>query len=114
MSASSVELRWQQGTLCISGDLGGDRAAALVEQLRVLPLPDTPDLVLDLGELDFDDGVAVAESVNALRVLLGRGRRLTLVEAPQMLAHTLYKVSMLATAPITLVDPREDEGTTAN
>lgn len=114
MSSSSLELRWHRDTLHISGDLSGPDAAALATRLRDLPLPDGPSLSLDLGDLELEDGVSVAESVNALRHLLRRGRHLTLIEAPQMLAHTLYKVSMLDTQPITLVSPREDEGTTAN
>ena len=51
--------------------------------------------------------------VNAVRALRDRWGHAELRHAPQMLAHTLYKVGDLRSR-ITLVAPREDEGTTAN
>ena len=55
--------------------------------------------------------VAWHQTVRALRDHFGS---VTLVEAPQMLAHSLYKVGDLADGRIVLVMPRSDEGLTAN
>lgn len=63
-----------------------------------------------LADLDLEDGVAVAHLVTALRALRSRSGRLVLVQAPQMLAHTLYKVGALHDPGLVLVDPRQDEG----
>lgn len=114
MQSSAAELIWQGDTLSLSGELFGPDAEALVSVFRQAPLPPGGRLRIMMVDLDLEDGVSVAEMVNALRALLARGCALELHEAPQMLAHTLYKVNMLASQPITLVAPREDEGTTAN
>ena len=113
MLPSSAELSWRGDTLDLSGELFGPDAAALVPLFRQVPLPEGGRLRIQMANLDLEDGVSVAEMVNALRVLLSRGCALELHEAPQMLAHTLYKVNMLASQPITLIAPREDEGTGA-
>jgi ABC-type transporter Mla MlaB component len=114
MPPSCDELEWDGDTLVIFGDFDGEIAARVAEHVRSMPLPPGDTLTVEMGELDLDDGVSVAELVNAIRTLIGRGRHLVLIEAPQMLAHTLYKVSMLDTQPITLVRPREDEGSRAS
>lgn len=70
---------------------------------------------LDLEGLDLDDGLAAAawhDLVRRLRDMSPSGF-VTLVRAPQMLAHTLYKVGDLRDGRIVLVAPRSDEGTTA-
>lgn len=59
---------------------------------------------IDMGDLDIEDGAAMACIVSALRRL----RPVVLIEAPQMLAHTIYKTYMLSTE-ITLVRPRFDD-----
>ena len=77
-----------------------------------LSVPPPAALVVELGDLELEDGVSVARVVTALRgALLGR-TSLELREAPQMLAHTLYKVGMLGGA-LRLVAPRSDEGSGA-
>ncbi|MEL6344238.1 MAG: STAS domain-containing protein [Myxococcota bacterium] len=106
-------IEWSGETLVIHGDLDGPAATALAAQLRQLA-GSGPTLRIDLGELELDDGVAVAEMVNGLRALQRRWPALVLVEAPQMLAHTLYKVGMLDGERYQLIRPRDDEGTTAN
>ena len=71
-------------------------------------------LRLDLTHLDLPDGVSVAAGITALRVLLADHGALTLIGAPQMLAHTLYKIGSLGLAGLRLEDVRADEPTTAN
>ena len=84
----------------IEGDIDRCNVDAFCSALKKLPQGG----ILDMGELDIEDGVSMASIVSALRLL----RPLVLVEAPQMLAHTLYKTHMLSTG-ITLVRPREDD-----
>jgi len=82
-------------------------AIALKHDVRVLANGDER-IQLDLNELELDDGSAVAEAVNAIRDLLKLAPVLV-SHAPQMLAHTLYKVGMLEGGRLTLHEPRADE-----
>lgn len=66
-------------------------------------------IVLDLNDLELRDGSAVAETVSALRALLS-GAGLVLENAPQMLAHTLYKAGLLRSGRLRLESPRDEEG----
>lgn len=95
--------------------LGGSVTAATAASWRdaALAAATVPIDTLDLADLELEDGVAVVEAVNLVTALRDRAGALRLLEPPQMLAHTLYKVGAL-TAGITLVDPRSEDGTTAN
>jgi hypothetical protein len=62
--------------------------------------------VLELNDMEIEDGPSVAEMVNIIRA----HRPIVLHNAPQMLAHTLYKTGLLQDGSIQLRDPREDEG----
>lgn len=90
------------------GELSGEEGADLGSALLALPVD--AEVRLLLVDLDLEDGVAVAHLVTALRALRARSARLVLVQAPQMLAHTLYKVGALADPGLVLVEPRQDEG----
>lgn len=103
--------RWVGRVLHLQGTVTAPAAEAWRRDLLAMVDEDEGD-VLDLGELDLDDGPAVVEAVNLIRGLLARWGRLTVVEAPQMLAHTLYKVGDLGPR-LRLVRPRVEEGTTA-
>lgn len=97
----------------VEGEVAASDGAALALALGSAPGSDGP-VHLDLEGLELVDGVAVAEAVNGLRVLLARCGRLTLLGAPQMLAHTLYKVGMLQDGALVVEQPKEEEPTTAN
>jgi hypothetical protein len=104
-------IAWDRGRLCLGGTVTAAGASAWRSAVEAAARAgDGPDL--ELGELDLDEGVAVAEAVNAVRALAGLWGPLRLHEAPQMLAHTLYKVGALG-PHLVLVDPRSDEGTMA-
>ena len=106
----------ETSVLSASGEVRGDSARAFRADLvrEALGMGDPRGTVcLDLEELDLPDGVAVAETVNALREILNTGRHLEIHFSPQMLAHTLYKSGMLENGRVTLIDPVE-EGSTAN
>lgn len=111
----------EPGALVAAGELrpgglgpaaGGPSEAALG---ALLQRAGTGWVDLDFALLDVDDGVAMAELVAWLRALqaaaLGAGAQgLRLREAPQMVAHTLYKVGALRDGRLILEDPRSDEG----
>lgn len=92
--------------LHVEGEVHAHEAAALRDALIARP----GDATWELLELDLEDGVAVAELVNAVDALRARGARVELRHAPQMLAHTLYKVGRLGDPGLVLVAPRADEG----
>ena len=97
-------------TLTVEGEITDDCAARFRDALVAAGQP-TP--TLDLLDLDLEDGVAVAESVNAVRLLLAHHGGLTLRFAPQMLAHTLYKIGMLRSGQLVLESPRVESPTVA-
>ena len=68
---------------------------------------------LDLEGLELDSGMAAAHWHDLVRRLRDQHGSVTLVHAPQMLAHTLYKVGGLLDGRILLQAPRSDEGFTA-
>lgn len=65
--------------------------------------------VLDLSELEIDDGPALARLVTRLRALLAEHGELELHGCPQLLAHTLYKTGELRHGRLRLVSVREEE-----
>jgi len=107
----SAAARWDGLWLRIDGTLAGPQPGLGAAWGAALPAGAHPRL--DLADLDVDDGVAVTFVVDAIRALRARAP-VTVRAAPQMVAHTLYKVGDLRGGDIVLVAPREDEGTTAN
>lgn len=99
----------------VDGELDGDAAAGLEAALARAEAALPPgDLRLDLDGLELLDGVAVAVATSALRSLLARRPRLVLAHAPQMLAHTLYRVGALERGAVVVESVRAEEPTTAN
>ena len=96
-------------------ELGGSPTAAGASAWReaVLASACSPVESLALADLELDSGLAVVEAVNLVTQLRERHGPLVLSEAPQMLAHTLYKIGAL-TRGISLEHPRTGSGTTAN
>ena len=93
---------------CIDASVASAFAEALARDVKTLNAGgDT--ILLDFEDLELDDGVSIAQMVNALREL-GRDARVVVRRAPQLLAHTLYKAGMLRDERLTLEDPRQEEG----
>jgi len=72
-------------------------------------------LDVDLSELDIESGEALAGLITALRAwaqaaCAAGARGLRLVEPPQHLAHTLYKIGALQGEAIVLLAPRAEDG----
>ena len=96
------------GVLHVLGDITDPDAAAFRTALTRAGRQSTE---LDLLDLDLDDGIAVVEAVNAVRELLAHHGVLTLHHAPQMLAHTLYKIGLLESGQLRLISPRVESPT---
>ena len=82
-------------TFVVGGDIDNDNVDGFCLALQKLPT----HICFDCSELEIEDGPAMAVIVSALRLLVP----CTLIEAPRMLAHTLYKIDA---GNITLVRPR--------
>ncbi len=82
-------------------------AQALTRDVKTLCAGDAT-IHLNFGDLELDDGSAVAEAVNVLRALLAQAH-VVVRNAPQMLAHTLYKTGMLRGERLALETPRQEE-----
>ena len=92
----------------LSGDLEVSSCTCL-ENFWELRVAEHPVIDVELSETDVVDGKGVAVFTTLVRDSLRDGRRITLRNAPQMVAHTLYKVGLLEDERLTLVDPREEE-----
>jgi hypothetical protein len=110
-----IRRRAHERAIRVAGSIDAESAAAFASALT----SDVPVLArgaasieLELGELELDDGTAVAEAVNGLRALMRRAR-VTLREAPQMLAHVLYKAGMLEGGRLQLEATRDEEARSA-
>lgn len=96
--------------MVIEGELDHRNAERFQDALELLRVEPNSKLVFDLFGFDVEDGVGVATAINALRDLLKRVSKLTLIGAPQMLCHNLYRVGLLeSSGAIELLAMREDE-----
>jgi len=109
----NLDFCWSEG-LTVEGDATFEDAQTLFAAAMVgAPQAGIP-VELHLYGLDLDTGAATGAWHQVTRMLRDHFGRVTLVEAPQMLAHSLYKVGDLTDGRIVLVSPRTDEGITAN
>lgn len=97
----------QAGAPCVavSGELDAGNARLL------LPLLESQGAIiqLDLAELDIEDREATLAAVDAVRRLLADAGQLTIRHSPQILAHTLYRVGLLESPGLRLIEPRQEE-----
>ena len=98
--AWEIELR--DGILFIEGEVSGHNVDDFCQQIRPY-FPPTKGF--DLLDFDIEDGVAMAALITFLRQVVP----VEIHHAPQMLAHTIYKIGMLDTGSIQLIRPRYDE-----
>ena len=104
-------MRWhtdEQDRWTIEGDANLEDARRFEEACRGLPTSER--LTLQMLDLDVDGGPACAALVDAVRVLATR-TSVVLEDAPQSLAHVLYRVGDLRR--IELVRPRVESPTVA-
>lgn len=93
------------------GDVNSAGAARILEALQA-ESPRGGQATWMMEEAELTDGPSVTRMVEAARLLLKRHDRLCIVRAPQMLAHSIYRLGMLeGDSGIELIEPREEEGT---
>ena len=91
-------------TISVEGSVDASSAHAFAIVLK----RDVRVLADGYERIELDCGSAVAETVNAIRELLETAP-VVVYNAPQMLAHTLYKVGLLASERLRVSSPRGDE-----
>lgn len=100
----------RSGGARLDGDLHAGAIGELDDVAFALSQDASQPLVLDLGGLEILDGISMVAMVNLVRRLRAGRARLTLREAPQLLAHNLYRVGMLdGPGAVALVDTRREE-----
>lgn len=103
--SGDLRISISDGRLVLSGELTRDNGDALLQWLQGAP----PVECMELSELEIADGVAATQAVNAVRLLSTRVPLLSVVGAPQVLGHNLYRTGQLAKGNIELLAMREDE-----
>ena len=98
-------------TLTFEGDLKGSSLDAAVAAIDAVGAVDV--LSVELGEVEVTDGRACAALAQALRQAAGRIGEVIIIEPPQALAHTLYRLGSLRSGTLQLIEPREELGTSS-
>ena len=83
----------------MEGDVDADNVQKIDRYLRSLYIINSN---LQITDVDIEDGPALAEFITTLRAL----SPIILIEAPQMLSHTIYKINAIGEDNITLIRPR--------
>lgn len=104
-----------EGALLPGAPLPGALAALAPPPAWLSQVRPNAHLDVDLSELDVESGEALAALITALRAwataaTAAGARGLRLIEPPQHLAHTLYKIGALQGALIVLQAPRAEDG----
>ena len=94
----------------MTGEMVEAHLTAIERDWMGAPLAQT----LDLDGLELEDGEACARMVDLIRCLCSHTRPVSIVAAPQMLAHVLYKIGALHHGQIKLVSPRMEDGVSVN
>lgn len=94
-------------TLRLEGEIDPQVLALFLEQLASAP---SGELEVDLEEADVSAAAVVARLADALRREARRIGRVRVIRAPQVLAHTLYRVGALGRGTLELVEPRDEIG----
>ncbi len=93
----------------LEGDLSSESCTCL-RNFWELRVAHHQTIDVELEDSDTGDGRGIAELAGLVQRARHAGKHVTLRNAPQMLAHTLYKVGALrGEHGVTLIDPREEE-----
>jgi ABC-type transporter Mla MlaB component len=96
--------------LTLKGQIERDVAALFIEQLSALGREDAP-LILDMADADIEDSRVCTMLVDYIRQTAERVGSVQILHAPQILAHSLYRVGALGSrSSIELIEPREELG----
>lgn len=91
------------GRFRLSGEATLETARGLVSRFDALEGVDG-SITLEMLALDLEEGTATAGLVDLIRLLLARGLRVRLEDAPHELAHVLYRIGALGR--VELIRPR--------
>lgn len=92
----------------IDGELDRQNTASLRAWCERIPA-EQEARTLELGGLDILDSDGVAAAIDAIRLLLQRTPTLIVAHAPHLLSHTIYRLGMLESARLCLLEPRQEE-----
>ncbi len=96
--------------IIVEGILARSTAASLDGLLANLWGKTPGPAALDLTDLDVEDAEGIMALMDLIRARRGAGFALTLIGAPQLLGHNLYRTGLLdCPNPIRMVDMRQDE-----
>ncbi|AOU99380.1 hypothetical protein BI364_16890 [Acidihalobacter yilgarnensis] len=101
--------RVADGTVHLHGELDAAGVPALNARLQSLRGEEGAECTLELDELELLDAAAVIGMLELIRGLMADKMHVTVLHAPQTLAHTLYRVGELERHGLRLIDPREEE-----
>lgn len=102
------EVQGEVARAVMSGDLEVDSCTCLANFWN-LDLAGHPSIDVSLADVDAVDGKAVATLVSLVHGALREGSTVTLRQAPQVVAHNLYRLDLLEHPGLVLVDTRADE-----
>lgn len=99
-----------QQTIAIAGQVEGGSCGCIEAFFACRIDPEATLIALELDELEGIDALGIAVLTRELATLRRHEAKITISDAPQLLAHTLYKAGMLAGPnPIILRNPRSEE-----
>ena len=100
-----IELDQHHGQFTLNGELEVDDLPTVASALAKAGT----EVQFQLDGLDISDGAAMAGFTRLLADVLGSGRRLTLLEPPQLVVHNLYRIGKHPHPLLKVVDMREEE-----
>ena len=78
---------------------------------KILKDFEVPFLKIDMEDLEFEDSKSIVKFVSLVRSLLISHERIFIYYAPQIFAHTLYRINMLdSSEKIVLLETKKDVG----
>lgn len=105
-----VTLNWSDdGSIHLCGDLDASGMTKLKSELNTLFDESLSECVIELEALELLDVQAVIGMVELLRALRLNAETVTVIHAPQILAHTLYRLGDLERTGLRLIEPRQEE-----
>ena len=85
--------------IVLEGDIDSKNVLTIDRYLRSIHITKN---TIQMTDVEIEDGPALAEFITTLRAL----SPITLIEPPQMLSHTIYKINAIGEDNITLIRPR--------
>lgn len=108
-----MKIRHQQDggavRIWVSGDLDSGQCDCLQAFWNCHIDETAAQVDIELADLDCLDGQSISALVEIVRQHLSAGAAVTVHHAPQMLAHTFYKIGLISNPRFELIAPRQEE-----